>query len=114
MARKLKPDKSIAGLVPAFISLVFFALISVVFGIPVGLDALGGLMIVYAFAFSLWSYIKTSNKYYLVGFVYLMVFGVFLTIIEPGMLRSRGGWLSTQAIFFLILKIASQLDTYYM
>ena len=103
MARKLKPDRSIAGLVPAIISLVYFALISAVFGVLAGLDALGVLMIVYAFAISLWSYIKTSNAYNLVGFVYLVVFGVFLTIFEPDMLRSRGGWLSNQAMVILIL-----------
>jgi hypothetical protein len=67
--RKLKPDRSITGLLPAFISVAIFALTSVIFNLTVGFYVLGVLIGLYAI-FSFIAYLKTYNWAYIIASLY--------------------------------------------
>jgi len=112
--RRLKPDRNYIGLVPFIFSLVVFALVSVISGFSIGLNVLGAIMWIYAFGFALWTYIKTSNHYFLVSFFYLIVFGLFLISFEPYMLKANGGRLDSQTAVLLIVVFATWLILAYL
>jgi hypothetical protein len=101
--KKLKSDNSITGLVPSIFSLLIFALTSALFGIEAGLDTLGVILLIYSVMFGLWAYVKTTNPYFLVSFSYLLVLGLFMIILEPGMLKRYGGRLDSQTGFLVVL-----------
>ena len=67
--RKLKPDRSVTGLLPAFISVAIFALTSVIFDLTVGFSVLGVLIGLYAL-YSFIAYLKTSNWAYIIASLY--------------------------------------------
>jgi hypothetical protein len=67
--RKLKPDLSITGLLPAFISIAIFALTSVIFDLTVGFSVLGILVGLYAI-YSFIAYMKTNNWAYIIASLY--------------------------------------------
>ena len=67
--RKLKPDRSVTGLLPAFISVAIFALTSVLFDITVGFSVLGVLIGLYAL-YSFLVYLKTNNSGYIIASLY--------------------------------------------
>ena len=112
--KKLKPDRNYIGLVPLIFSLLVFALVSVISGFSIGLNVLGAIMWIYAFGFALWTYIKTSNSYFLVSFFYLIVFGLFLISFEPYMLKANGGRLDSQTAFLIIVVFATWLILAYL
>ena len=101
--KKLKSDRSITGLIPAIASLLIFALSTASFGIEIGLNVLGMVVISYALAIGLWPSIRTGNPYYLVSFFYMLVLGSFFIILEPGMLKRYGGRLDSLGGFLVIL-----------
>ena len=101
--KKLKSDRSITGLIPAIASLLIFALSTASFGIEIGLNVLGMVVISYALAIGLWPSIRTGNPYYLVSFFYMLVLGSFFIILEPGMLKRYGGRLDSVGGFLVIL-----------
>ena len=80
---RLKPDRSITGLYPAIISLIVFAASIALFGLTAGFNALGGIILIYAFAFGLYVFIKTGNAYHLVVFAYLLLGGIGLLLFDP-------------------------------
>jgi Ca2+/Na+ antiporter len=103
MSRKLKPDKNFIGLLPAFSSLIIFALSAAIAGPRVGLKVLGSIMVIYAFAFGLYGYMKTQNKAQLVVFIYLLTFGVLLFVLDIDELNSgRHFFNSDQAVILII------------
>ena len=82
MLRKLKPDRGIQGLVPAIISLLIFFFTAIVFKLSLAFDVLGGIMIIYAFAFGFWSFVKSTNLYFLISAFYLLAFGTILILLD--------------------------------
>lgn len=80
--RKLKPDKGVQGLIPFFVSLIIFFLTAIIFGLSHAFSVLGGVMILYSFAFGFWSFIKTNNYYNLISAFYLLSFGIILIILD--------------------------------
>lgn len=101
--KKLKTDNSVIGLVPSVLALLIFALVSSLYSLEIGFDALGVVVLLYSVLLGFWYYVKTKNYFYLVSFTYMIVFGVFLLILEPGMLKRYGGKLDSQAAFVFIL-----------
>jgi hypothetical protein len=80
MLRKLKPDRGIQGLVPAIVSLLIFFLTAIVINLEVAFKVLGSIMILYAFIFGFWSFIKSTNYYFLISTFYLLAFGILLNL----------------------------------
>ena len=81
--RKLKPDRSITGLLPAFFFLAIFAITTVLFDINVGLTILAILIGLYAL-YSFISYLKTHNF----GFIITSLYQLFLALMIWSMPRS--------------------------
>lgn len=105
IASNIKPDSSLTPFIPATIALLTMAITSSIFGVNTGLDVMGIIMIAYGLIFGFWSFVKTSNWNFLVSFLYLLVAGLFVIVIEPGMLRSRGGNLSPLAMSLFALTL---------
>jgi hypothetical protein len=82
MLRKLKPDRGIQGLIPAIASLLIFFFIAIVLNLSVAFNVLGGIMIFYAFIFGFWSFIKSTNYYFLISAFYLLAFGTLLILFD--------------------------------
>ena len=80
--RKLKPDRGIQGLIPAISSLLIFFLTAIIFGLSNAFNVLGGVMILYSFAFGFWSFIKSNNYYFLISAFYLLTFGFVLIALD--------------------------------
>lgn len=100
--KKLKPNYSIVGLLPAIISLLVLALVSIVFGIETGFKVLGLIVGIYSFFLGLLFYIKTRNVHFLVVFFYMFFFSLLLFSIDVTQLNGRLG-LSVFAKVFLVL-----------
>lgn len=82
MLRKLKPDKSILGLLPAIFSLVIFFCTFIIWGFQPAFDTLGIVILIYSALFGFWPYFKTGNAYILVSGFYLVCFGAVLMFVE--------------------------------
>ncbi|MCU4165787.1 hypothetical protein [Carboxylicivirga caseinilyticus] len=82
MTRKLKPDRSIKGLVPAIVSFIVFFFCLIVFNLQTAFKILGILMIIYAFLFGFWSFYKTNNYYLLISTFYLLTLGLVMLSIQ--------------------------------
>lgn len=80
--RKLKSDRGIQGLIPAIVSLLIFFLTAIILGLPNAFNVLGGVMILYSFAFGFWSFIKSNNYYFLISAFYLLTFGFILIALD--------------------------------
>jgi len=82
MLRKLKPDRGIQGLIPAIASLLIFFFVAFVLNVSVAFNVLGAIMIFYAFIFGFWSFIKSTNYYFLISAFYLLTFGTLLILFD--------------------------------
>lgn len=82
MARKLKTDRGIQGLVPAIASLLIFFLSAVVFNLHHAFNILGGIMIFYGVLLGFWAFYKTGNYYFLITFFYMLSFGLLLILMD--------------------------------
>jgi len=82
MTRKLKPDRGIQGLIPAIVSLLIFFFTTILFGLKISFNVLGGIMIFYSFVFGFWSFYKSNNYYFLVSAFYLLAFGSILILLD--------------------------------
>lgn len=80
--RKLKSDRGIQGLIPAMVSMLIFFLTMFIFGPQAAFNTLGIIVILYALAFSFWSFRKTSNSYFLISALYIITLGIFLILFE--------------------------------
>ena len=100
--KKLKPNYSIVGLLPAIISLLVLALVSVIFGIESGFKVLGLIICIYSFFLGFWFYLRTKNIHFLVVFFYMFFFSLLLFSIEVPQLDGRLG-LNVYAKIFLVL-----------
>ena len=67
--RKLKPDRSITGLIPVFVFVFIFANVSIWIGPETGFQVLGGLFVLYAL-YSLYVFLWTRSTGYLVSLLY--------------------------------------------
>lgn len=99
--KKLKPDYSIVGLMPAILSITILAIVSVSFGIEYGIKTLGGIIMIYAFLFGFWFYVKTRNPNYLISFLYLISLSLVFFFMDVDRFDRRQGFPS-EAKFFLI------------
>ena len=90
---KLKPNRSIQGLIFALASFLLFFLVLIIAGATPALHVLGVIMIIYALAFGFWSFYKTNNKYYLITLFYMLACGSFLLLLnfpeDIGSLKSK-------------------------
>ena len=75
--RKLKPDRDVTGLIPAFVGLAVFAVIAIFLGMEAAACTLG-IIFVGCFVFAMLSVTRTGNRGYLVQALYLLSFGLFL------------------------------------
>jgi hypothetical protein len=76
--RKLKPEKSIVGFVPAFASLIIFAISALIIGPVRAMKVLGVIMFIYAAITLAFYYSRTRSTTYLISGAYLIVFGCTL------------------------------------
>jgi hypothetical protein len=102
--RKLKPDRSVTGLLPAFISVAIFALTSVIFDLTVGLSVLGVLIGLYAL-YSFIAYLKTNNWAFIIASLYQLSLALLIwsqsRAIKLGDLRLTRFFLVSM-VFFLV------------
>ena len=80
--RKLKSDRGIQGLIPAIVSMLIFFLTMFIFGPQTAFNTLGGIFLLYALAFSFWSFRKSNNSYFLISALYMITIGIFLILFE--------------------------------
>ena len=80
--RKLKPDIGFQGLIPAIVSMLIFFLTMFIFGPQAAFNTLGVIVILYALAFSFWSFRKSGNSYFLISALYVITLGIFLILFE--------------------------------
>jgi hypothetical protein len=80
--RKLKPEKSIAGFVPAIASLIVFMIGGLIFGPAGSLKLLAVIMFFYSAVTLGFYYFKTRSTTYLISGIYLTVFGCTLWTIQ--------------------------------
>jgi hypothetical protein len=99
--RKLKPDRSITGLLIILGMLGISAIVGALFGVVWGLRVLGGLILLYAL-YSLNVWIRTMNTGYLIAFLYQFALGIF-TITLPSDLEM--GLRSPLARLFLVIYV---------
>lgn len=74
---KLKPDRSIAGFVPAIFCLLIFGVVLIIKGVPAAILSAALFFIIYA-GFSAWIFYRTRNRSYLAASVWQLAFGLFL------------------------------------
>ncbi|MEN8119188.1 MAG: hypothetical protein ABFS35_02530 [Bacteroidota bacterium] len=77
--RKIKQGMSVVGLLPAFISLIIFAITAIFWDLMIGLKFLGIIMIIYALFIS-YSYIRTKHTGSLVSALYMISLGTFFIL----------------------------------
>ncbi|OGN95879.1 MAG: hypothetical protein A2Z71_01470 [Chloroflexi bacterium RBG_13_50_21] len=109
LVRKLKPDRSITGVIIPFSIVPIFGLATLIFGLSVGLITLGIWMWVYSL-FYLYVFIRTRNIAQLVICVEGIFFGFMFLVFEPdfgtnsvGSLEFRAAYISGVIFFGLIL-----------
>lgn len=109
--RRLKPDRSIAGFIPAMAVLLIFGLILTFYGINRAMLAVALFFIAYA-AFSAWIFLKTRNQSYIAAALFQLAFGLYLATNPRFTLLPE----ITQAFssLFLILIIASTIWLFYL
>ena len=76
-AKKLKPDKSITGLLPAIIALSVVALACIFLGAPKGIKVLAVVILIYAF-FQYYAFLKVRNLTYFLSATYILSASLFL------------------------------------
>jgi hypothetical protein len=78
-SRKLRPDNSITGFIPAILAIVIFAIIYLFFGFRIGIAAVSIFFLIYSL-FSLLAFFRTHNPVYGLGFLFqVLVALVFST-----------------------------------
>ncbi len=82
MEHKLKQNMKITGLVPAIISIIIFALTSILWNVTVGFYVLGSVMLFYSLLM-LVTYIRTLNWGSLLSTIYMISYGSLLLSIAP-------------------------------
>ncbi len=75
--RKLKPDRSITGFIPAMFCLLIFGVVMILKGVNEAILAAAIFFAGYA-GFSAWIYFRTKNQGYLAASVWQLAFGLFL------------------------------------
>lgn len=88
MYYKQKPDLEITGLLPAIISLIIFALSSILWEISTGFYVLGCIMFLYAL-FTFYGFYRTKHFGSLVGTGYMFSMSAFLISAAPHMIVGR-------------------------
>ena len=99
--RKLKPDRSVTGLLIILGLLGISAIVGALFGLALALKVLGGLILLYA-VYSLNVWLRTMNTGYLVATLYQAALGLF-TITMPSDLEA--GLRSPFSRIFLVIFI---------
>jgi hypothetical protein len=79
--KKLKPDRSVKGLLPAITALAAGGSVGAVFGPEAGVRTIGIVVLIYA-TFTLIAAIKTGALSYRVGTVYMYILGLYIIFIE--------------------------------
>jgi hypothetical protein len=98
LVRKLKPDRSITGVIIPFSIVPIFGLATLFFGLPVGLITLGVWMWVYSL-FYLYVFIRTRNLAQLVICIEGIFFGFMFLVFEPNFGTKSVGTLEFQAAY---------------
>jgi hypothetical protein len=98
--RKLKPDRSVTGLLPAFFILAAFAITTVLFDISIGLTLMAVLIVLYAL-FSFISYLKTHNF----GFIIATLYQLFLALMIWSMPRSLNSGDQSLTLLFTVVMV---------
>ena len=86
--RKLKSNKSIAGFFIPIGAFLVLGIISVLYGLSAGLDAMGGYMLIVTMITFI-SYLKTKNKFILISVLYIFLFSILLFKLEPATMGPR-------------------------
>lgn len=107
--QKLKPDRSITGIVPAFSALIIMALVGIFFGTEAALTFIA----IVLWGFSLYTFIgfvRTSNAYFLIPALYQFFAGFVAYEWEP---KIRGG-APTFMAFAVLLTIIFLIGMIYL
>ncbi|MDD5507087.1 MAG: hypothetical protein PHD25_02005 [Bacteroidales bacterium] len=74
---KLKPDKSITGLLPAIVAIAAIVLASIFLGVPIGYKVLAGVIFIYSL-FQYYAFSKVRSLAYFLSATYILSFSLFL------------------------------------
>lgn len=80
MAKKLKSDKSITGLLPAITALSIVAVAGIFFGLAIGFRVMAVVILVYSL-FQFYAFSKVRNLSYFVSATYILTFSLFLFLV---------------------------------
>ena len=98
LERKLKPDRSITGVIIPFSIVPIFGLVALIFGLRAGLIALAVWMLVYA-RFYLYVFVRSGNTSQPVIFAEGVFFGFMFLIFDPNFGTNKGGGLEFKAAY---------------
>ena len=98
LVRKLKPDRSITGVIIPFSIIPIFGLAALIFGLRAGLITLAVWMVVYAL-FYLYVFVRTGNTAQLVIFAEGIFFGFMFLVFEPNFGTNKVGGLEFKAAY---------------
>jgi len=108
--RKLKPDRSIGGLIPPLGMLAIFGLSSLIFGITAGLYTLAVMIWIYAL-YALFVFVRTGNFGHLIVCIYAIFLGVMAVLSSEHLasgqepeIEFKAAWISG-VIFFGVLLV---------
>jgi hypothetical protein len=76
-SKKLKPDRDITGLLPAFFSIFVSALVAVISGPEEAIRVLGGIIFIYSI-FAFIAVYRTRNRGYIFSMFYMLSFSLYL------------------------------------
>jgi hypothetical protein len=110
---KLKPDRDITGLLPAFFSLIIAGLAAAIFGPSIAITALGAVILLYSF-FAFIAVYRTKCIGYTVSSFYMLFFSLYLFSLRVDE-YSRKVLIQTHASrFFIVLTLALLIVLIYM
>lgn len=88
MELKQKPDMKLTGLLPAFFSLIVFALAIIQFGINIGFYTLGTVIMLYSILM-FYAFYRTKHVGTLISSIYMLSFASFLISLAPHLIIGR-------------------------
>lgn len=112
-SRKLKPDRNITGLLPAFFSLIISGLTAVIYGPEAAFRVLGAVIFVYSL-FAFIAVYRTQNTGYIVSGFYMFFLCLYLFSIRVEEYSAKIIYQTHASRLFLVLALIALIILLYM
>ncbi len=111
--RKIKPDRSITGLLPAIIAISLFIITNIFWGVDIGLKVLGVTILIYSI-FTFIAVYRTRSIGYFFSALYLLSMGLYLLIVPAEFVFESGHDFPPMAKFFVFTSVFLLLVLIYL